>query len=93
MTYSRQAKGTGQVEIRDLSSGWRSPHPAAITRHSRAFARSKLKMYRARVIVFSSFHLLAGEFDKRRDRSRIAASASSTRCSNLLRSDSMMAAR
>jgi hypothetical protein len=27
---SRQAKSTGQTEIRDLSSGWRSPHPAAI---------------------------------------------------------------
>ena len=63
------------------------------SRHSPAFARSKLKMCRARAIASCSFPLLAGDFDKLRDRSRIAASASSIRCSNLLRSDSMMAAR
>jgi hypothetical protein len=63
------------------------------SRQSPALARSKLKMCRARVIASCSFPLLAGDLDKLRDRSRIAASASSIRCSNLLRSDSMMAAR
>ena len=63
------------------------------SRHSPAFARSKLKMCRARVIASCSFPLLAGELDKLRDRSRIAPSATSTLCSTLLRSGSMMAAR
>jgi hypothetical protein len=53
------------------------------SRQSPALARSKLKMYRARVIASCSFPLLAGDFDKLRDRSRIAASASSIRCSNV----------
>src|SRR5437660_183359 len=36
------------------------------SRQSPAFARSKLKMYRARVIASCSFPLLAGDFDKLR---------------------------
>ncbi len=78
----------------DRPSRWREPISVPQeSRQSPAFARSKLKMYRARVIASCSLSLLAGDFDKLRDRSRIAASASLTRCSNLLRSDSMMAAR
>jgi hypothetical protein len=55
--------------------------------------RSKLKMCRARVIASSSFPLLPGHLDRLRDRSRIAASASSIRCNNLPRSNSRTAAR
>ncbi len=36
---------------------------------SRSLSRSKLKMCRARVIASCSFPLLAGDFDKHRDRS------------------------
>src|SRR5208282_171910 len=50
-------------------------------------------MCSARVITPCSFSSLPGDFFKLRDRSRIAASASSIRCSNLLRSSSRSAAR
>lgn len=50
-------------------------------------------MCSARVMASCSFPLLPGGFDKLRDRSIIAASASSIRCSNLLGSDSRTARR
>ena len=56
----------------EMPSGWRSPLPQQ-SLHSPAFARSKLTICRGRVIASRSFPLMPDEFDKFRDRSRIAA--------------------
>jgi hypothetical protein len=76
------------VSVRERAKGLRQKF-----RQSPAFPRSNLKMCKARVIASCSFLRLGDDSDNLRDRSRIAASATSIRCSDLLRSDSMMAER